>query len=143
MSAGVKVSYQAEDLKTLVQRFNIEFIEQGDESVFEDLVAPGFVNHSAPAALQSRAATLHWFTRVLRPAFPDLKISIHAQYVDGDTVVTRKSYAGTHSAELFGIATTGRFVQFEMIDIIRIAESRYQDHWSTIDIFGMVRQLNQ
>ncbi|MBU3537071.1 ester cyclase, partial [Alkalihalobacillus clausii] len=83
-----------------------------------------------------------WFTQVLRPAFPDLVVTIHDQVAEADTVVTRKSYAGTHSAEFFGVPATGKRVDFPMIDIIRLVDAQYVEHWSTVDLFGMMRQLN-
>ena len=35
--------------KDVVRRFNLEVIQNGDRASFEELMAPEFVNHSAPS----------------------------------------------------------------------------------------------
>jgi hypothetical protein len=71
--------------KAVVVRFNKEVIEQGNESTFRELIAPDFVNRSAPpGAPTGPEGMLFTFNRVLRPAFPDLSVEIHDQVAEGD-----------------------------------------------------------
>src|SRR6202022_2655849 len=87
--------------KAVVVRFNKEVIERGDEQVFRDLMAPNFVNRSAPSgAPTGPEGMLHTFNQVLRPALPDLTVEIHDQIAEGDKVTTRKTIRGTHHGEL-------------------------------------------
>ena len=44
---------------------------------------------------------------------PDFHAEIHWQLADGDRVTTYKTYHGTHLGEFFGVAPTGRKIQFE------------------------------
>jgi predicted ester cyclase len=116
--------------KAVVVRFNKEVIEQGSEATFRELMAPDFVNHSAPpGAPAGPEGMLFTFTRVLRPAFPDLSVEIQDQVAEGDKVTTRKTIRGTHRGELFGIAPTGRSVEINVIDIVRVVDGRYAEHW--------------
>jgi predicted ester cyclase len=116
--------------KALVVRFNKEVIERGDEDAFRELVAPDFVNRTAPpGAPAGPEGMLNTFNRVLRPAFPDLSVEIHEQIAEGDKVTTRKTIRGTHQGELFGVAPTGKSVAIDVIDIVRIADGRYAEHW--------------
>ena len=41
----------ADDNKNIVRRFNVEVIERGNADAFKQLMAPGFVNRSAPPVL--------------------------------------------------------------------------------------------
>lgn len=134
---------QQEINKSIVVRFNREFIQGGDESVFADTIDPDFVNRSVPAAQGTRDASLFWFTKVLRPAFPDLEVTIDDQYADGDTVITRKSYRATHGGPFLGIAPTGKRVQFTVMDIIRLRDGRYVEHWANADMFSLHQQLTR
>jgi predicted ester cyclase len=116
--------------KAIVVRFNREVIEQGNEATFRELMAPDFVNRSAPpGAPPGPEGMLFTFNRVLRPALPDLSVEIHDQVAEGDKVTTRKTIRGTHRGELFGIPPTGTQVVIDVIDIVRLANGRYAEHW--------------
>lgn len=131
-----------EENKQIVVRFNKEFLEADDESVFDETVSPDLVNHSALGGAPGTAeGARHFFQRVLRPAFPDLKVTVHDQIAEGPTVVTRKSYTGTHHGEFIGVPATGRRVEFTVIDIIRLEDGKYVEHWAVPDLFDLRRQL--
>ena len=130
-----------ESNKATVVRFNSEFIQGGDESVFAETIAPEFINRSVPDDQSTKDASFFWFTQVLRKAFPDLQVSIDDQFADGDTVITRKSYRATHGGPFLGLAATGKRVQFTVIDIIRLQDGRYVEHWAHADMFGLRAQL--
>jgi predicted ester cyclase len=116
--------------KAIVVRFNREVIEQGNEATFRDLMATDFVNRSAPpGAPTGPEGMLFTFHKVLRPAFPDLSVEIHDQVAEGDKVTTRKTIRGTHRGELFGIPPTGKRIEIDVIDIVRLANGRYAEHW--------------
>jgi predicted ester cyclase len=116
--------------KAVVVRFNKEVIERGDEGAFRELMAPDFVNRSAPPGTPNGPEQmLHTFNRILRPALPDLTVEIHDQVAEGDKVTTRKTIRGTHRGELFGIPPTGKRVEIDVIDIVRLANGRYAEHW--------------
>lgn len=78
---------------------------------------------------------------MLRPAFPDLVITIHDQIAEGDTVVTCKSYVATHRGPFLGVPPTSKTVNFQVIDIIRLQDSKYVEHWANADMFGLLQQL--
>jgi predicted ester cyclase len=116
--------------KAVVERFNKEVIEQGNEATFRELIAPDFVNRSAPpGAPAGPEGMLFTFNRVLRPAFPDLSVEVHDQVAEGNKVTTRKTIRGTHRGDLFGIPPTGKRIEIDVIDIVRLANGRYAEHW--------------
>ncbi len=77
----------------------------------------------------------------LRTAFPDLHATIHDQIAEGNRVVTRKTFYGTHQGELLGIPATGKQVAFEVIDILQLAGGKITDHWNVVDQLGLMQQL--
>lgn len=118
------------DAKMAVQRFNEAVIAGGDRAVFEELMAPGFVNRSAPAGAPAGAESLwNTFQNVLRPALAGLSVTIHDQIGEGDKVTTRKTISGTHVGPLLGIEATGGPVSIDVIDIVRVEDGRYAEHW--------------
>ena len=128
--------------KATIARFNSEFIQNGREAVWNETIAPEFVNRSAAEGAQDRDSSFFWFTKVLRPAFPDLIVTLHDQVAEGDTVVTRKSYSATHRGPFLGVPPTGKTVNFSVIDIIRLEDGKYVEHWANPDLFGLLQQLN-
>src|SRR5271156_1889173 len=129
--------------KAIVVRYNKEFIEKGDMGVFEDTIAADFVNHTPQQGQEAndRASVAHFFNDMLRPAFPDLTVTIHDQVAEGDEVVTRKSYTGTHRRRFLGVRATGKVVQFSVIDILKLRGGQYVEHWACADMLGLLAQL--
>ncbi|HTH59729.1 MAG TPA: ester cyclase [Paraburkholderia sp.] len=132
------------DLKAIVARFNREVIQDGNRESFEALMAPDFVNWSAPSDAQRGAETM-WktFATVLRPAIGQLQVHIHEQLCDGDKVITRKTVSGKHVGPLLGIEATGKDVSIDVIDIVRIRDGRYFEHWGVNTLAAVVAQLRQ
>lgn len=120
----------AESNKQAVVRFNTEVIERGDRKAFDELVAPGFVNRSAPPGAANDGESMwNTFQKVLHPGLSQLRVEIHDQIAEGDRVTTRKTVSGIHTGPLLGIAPTGQTVAIEVIDIVRIMDGRYAEHW--------------
>jgi predicted ester cyclase len=128
--------------KAVVERFNKEVIERGDEAAFRELVSPDFINRTAPPGSPSGPeGLLSTFNQILRPAFPDLSVEIHDQVAEGDKVTTRKTIRATHQGTIFGVAPTGRSVEIAVIDIVRIADGRYVEHWGVNTLASVVAAL--
>jgi predicted ester cyclase len=130
--------------KAVVLRFNKEVIERGDEHAFRELIAPEFVNRTAPPGIAAGPEGMFFMRqRVLRLAFPDRRVEIHDQVAEGDKVTTRKTLHGTHLGELQGVAATGQRVAIEVIDIVRVRDGRYVEHWGLNTLPVVVAQLRQ
>jgi predicted ester cyclase len=128
--------------KAAVRRFNKEVIEGGDEGVFHELMAPEFVNRSvAPGMSAGPDGMLFTFNQILRSALPDLTVEIHDQVAEGDKVTTRKTIRGTHRGASFGIPPTGMAIAIEVIDIVRLKDGRYVEHWGVNTLASVVAQL--
>jgi predicted ester cyclase len=130
--------------KAAVLRFNKEVIEGGDESAFAELMAPGFVNRTAPpGAPTGPEGMIHTFNNVLRPAMPNLTVEIHDQVAEGDKVTTRKTIHGTHTGDFMGIPATGRRVSIDVIDIVRLEDGKYAEHWGLNTLGAVLASLRE
>jgi predicted ester cyclase len=128
--------------KAVVARFNKEVIERGDETAFRELMAPDFINRSAPPGMPNGPeGMLHTFNKILRPALPDMAVEIHDQVAEGDKVTTRKTIRGTHRGELLGVPATNRVVAIDVIDIVRVKDGRYVEHWGVNTLASVLAQL--
>jgi predicted ester cyclase len=60
---------------------------------------------------------------------------------EGDQVVTKKTFTGTHKDEFFGIPATGNQVTLQFVDIMRVQEGRITEHWLSMDQLSFMQQL--
>jgi predicted SnoaL-like aldol condensation-catalyzing enzyme len=130
--------------KDVVRRFNLDVIERGDRAAFEALMLPSFVNRTAPPGMPDGPESMwNTFERVLRPALAGLRVEIHDQLAEGDKVTTRKTIRGRHTGTLMGVAATGRDVAIDAIDIVRVQDGRYAEHWGVNTLPAVLAALRQ
>ena len=133
-----------EDNKAVVRRFNKEVIEQGNADSFNALMDPDFVNRSATVGRDNGLQGMIWFfNEVLRPAIPDLSVSIHDQVAEGDMVTTRKTISGTQTGVLLGVPATGKKISIDVIDIVRVKGGKYVEHWGITTLPELLATLAQ
>jgi predicted ester cyclase len=84
---------------------------------------------------------INTFNNVLRPAMPGIKVTIYEQVGEGDLVTTRKNISGTQTGMLMGIAPTGKKVSIDVIDIVRIKNGKYFEHWGGNTLPSALAQL--
>lgn len=70
-----------------------------------------------------------------------MKVVIHDQIADGDKVTTRKSFHAIHKGEFFGVPPTGKNVVMDVIDIIRLRDGKYVEHWGILDMQRVMAQI--
>lgn len=131
-----------EDPKTIVRRFNIDVIQNGDADAFRALMAPDFINHAAPPGRPNGPESM-WatFETILRPAISNLTVTIHDQIAEGDKVTTRKTISGRHTGELLGVPATGKDIAIDVIDIVRVEGGRYREHWGLNTLQAVLASL--
>jgi predicted ester cyclase len=133
-----------ENNKEVVRRFNSEVIGQGNVDSFNELMNGDFVNRSAPAGMDNGPAGMIWFfNEVLRPAIPNLNVTIHDQIAEGDMVTTRKTISGTQTGQLLGVPATGKAISIEVIDMVRVKDGKYAEHWGITTLPELLATLAQ
>lgn len=131
----------AEANKQVVRRFVDEYQTAANEQSFAELLHPEVVDRSRPPGIAEGAEGVRQQFEAFRAAFPDFHAVIHDQIAEGDKVVTRKVFHGTQRGELMGIRPTGREVQIEVIDIVRVEDGQIVEHWNVVDRLGLLQQL--
>ena len=119
----------SEAAKAVVRRNTEEVQGGGNFDLFEELFADDFLDHTPQPGRTPNKAGARELYKVLRRAFPDFRAEIHWQLADGNRVTTYKTYHGTHKGDLFGIAPTGRKVEFETVDVMRVRDGKIAEHW--------------
>jgi steroid delta-isomerase-like uncharacterized protein len=136
------VDASAEENKAVVLRQEEEIFTRGNLDAADEIYAPGYVGHDpsnpedvwGPEAAKQAAADY-------RRAFPDLRVTVEDLIAEGDKVVARLRFRGTHLGELEGIAPTGRRVDCTGIVVSRMEGGKIAEDWANFDDLGLMRQL--
>jgi steroid delta-isomerase-like uncharacterized protein len=86
-------------------------------------------------------AGLKQVLRGMLAAFPDMHWKVEEQLADGDRVMTRFEWTGTHRAEFLGVAATGRPVKVWGVVIDRLERGKIKDTRILMDGLGLMMQL--
>jgi steroid delta-isomerase-like uncharacterized protein len=127
-----------DDNKALVQRFFEEVINQRNLAALDQFVPPGGVNHIVPSGMPQEA---NQFLGQYLGAFPDVQATVEDLMADGDKVVARVSYRGTHQGAFRGIPPTGKQIAVMGINIFRIANGKLVEHWGLTDRLAGLQQV--
>jgi len=130
-----------EAAKAVVRRNTEEVQGRGNFAVFEQLFADDFLDHTPQPGRTPDKDGARQLYKTLRTAFPDFHADIPRQLADGDRVTTYKTYRGTHRGEFLGVAPTGRKVQFETVDVMRVQDGKITEHWGVANLFSLMQQL--
>jgi predicted ester cyclase len=72
---------------------------------------------------------------------PDAFVELDPLLADGDKVVTRFTWRGTHRGEFMGVPPIGRQVAVKGVVIDRIVGGEWKDSRLLMDDLGLMRQL--
>ena len=118
--------------KALVRRVIEEGLNKHNLALLDELYADCVWYRPATGELKGEA--LKQFVASMLAAFPDIRFTIEDQVAEGDKVVTRWTFTGTHQGEFMGLAPTGKQVTTSGIDICRIVEGKIveeREEWDT------------
>jgi predicted ester cyclase len=130
------------DSKTVFLRILDEGFNQQRSEIADELVSADFIDHAAapgfptegPESLKATMAMFHG-------AFPDVHATVDDVIAEGDRVVVRTHWHGTHLGDFFGIPPTGTEFDLTAIDILRVVDGKAVEHWGNEDDLGMLQQL--
>jgi steroid delta-isomerase-like uncharacterized protein len=126
--------------KAVIRRFVEEVQNQRRWDVYDELNDPEFVNHSAPAGMTDKECSKQYLGAFL-DGFPDCTFTVDDMIAEGDQVVTKKTFHGTHTAEFAGIPPKGKEVTLQFVDIMRVRDGRITEHWLSMDQLSFMQQL--
>jgi predicted ester cyclase len=72
---------------------------------------------------------------------PDVKLQVEDRIIAGDKVVGRNTYSATHTQTILDVPPTGKFFTFRTIDIWRIENGKFAEHWDLSDTAEVLRKL--
>lgn len=115
--------------KTLLRQLYEEALNRGNLALIDQLFAPDFVDHSTPDQSAGTAGVKDYF-RAMRAGFPDIRVVLDDMIAEGDHVVVRTTWSGTHLGSYEGVPATGRRVARTLIQIFRVVDGLILEEWN-------------
>jgi len=127
----------------LIERFYKDVIESGNLALIDELAADSYVDHEEALPGQPPGKDgVKYFVNMMRTAFPDIKVKeIEPRVAAGNMEACHVILTGTHRGELAGIPATGKSVEFDCTDIIRVEDGKVAEHWGTTDNLSLMQQI--
>ena len=110
-----------------------------EPDLVDRFVAEDYVNHNAFVADGREANRQFWTT--FFAALPDLSATMEDLVIAGDRVVGRFVYCGNHTGEFMGIPASGNPVEMRSIDIWRVADAMFVEHWDELNLLQLFQQM--
>jgi steroid delta-isomerase-like uncharacterized protein len=137
---GLDMSGNASEESKAIAREFLRMFELGDPSMADKIVASDYYNHDA-ADPSLGLEGVKAFVTTFKNAMPDAQVDIVHQVAEGDRVVSRYTWSGTHQGELFGVPAAGKHVSWTQTTTFRIADGKIREAWTNWDQWGVMQQL--
>ena len=130
-----------EENKKFMSNFIEEVINKKNLDAADDLAAADFIEHLPFPGQGPGRDGLKFAINAMLTGFPDMNWTVQEQIAEGETVVTRFTWTGTHDGAFMGIPPTNKKVEVwgVVIDVVRdglFAESRI-----IMDTVGLLQQV--
>jgi predicted ester cyclase len=126
-----------EQNKAIVRGYMNEVINKGNLNSFDIYFSERVLFNNSEGLKQGLTSML----RSMRGAFPDFHLTIEDQIAEGNKVITRVTFRGTHQGDYRGIAPTGKQIKYSGIAIDRIVDGKVVEMWHVADTCGMLQQI--
>lgn len=127
--------------KAVISMFVEEVINQGRLERADDLVAADFVELDPLPGQQQGREGLKEVIGGIRAAFPDIHWVLDEMVAEGDRVVSRFTWSGTHRGVFFGIPATGKSISVKGMVIDHVVAGKMVDSRMLMDSLSMLQQL--
>ena len=129
-----------EENKALVRKFE-DLINARDLDTALTLFSPDYVDHVPSIGLPPGIEGVRAFFTMQIPHSRIGALTSLDMIAEGDKVVHRLVGEFTHQGEFMGIPPTGKHISWSCIDIWRIADGKFVEHWIEADMMSVMQQL--
>ncbi len=109
--------------------------------LWDELLNPDYVYHFCSSETIRGIEAAKEFSVALHEGFPNIERTIEDTIVQGDRVVFRHQYQGTHTGDFLGIPPTGQQVTIGGITILRLRDRQIVEEWFELNHLELMKQL--
>jgi steroid delta-isomerase-like uncharacterized protein len=127
--------------KSLARRYLEEIWNDGNMAAVDELIDDEYYHRANQIPDFEGPEALKELVAELAEAFPDGRFSVEETVAEGDTVVQRWTFRGTHEGTWFGVEPTGAEVEVGGTATHHFKGGRIVEHLADWDAMGMLQQL--
>ena len=127
--------------RLLIERFYLEMWNRFDKTIVPDILTEDLRFRGSLGQSKSGHAAFGEYVDFIQRAFPDFSNEIEEIISEGDKAFAKLTFRGTHRGEVFGIAPTGRLIQYAGAAVFKFRGDRIAEVWVLGDIYGLISQL--
>ena len=117
----------------------VTMLNTHDPDLVDQFVAESYINHNAFVADGREANRQFW--AAFFTGLPDVSATMEDLIDSGDRVVGRFVYRGTHTGDFLGIPASGKPVDMRSIDIWRVEDGLFVEHWDELNTLEMFQRI--
>jgi len=128
--------------KSLIRRYYSELWNAWSVTTLEELISPNIVFRGSIGTAVHGIEEFKQYVNRIRSAFPDFHNHIEEIIGEGDKVVVRLTYTGTHRGELFGFSGTNKRITYQGITIFQFGGGKIVSGYVLGDTESLKRQIS-
>ena len=132
---------QTETNKAIIRRYR-EVHNQNNLGALDDIVAADLISHSHLPNVPPGREGGKMVHQGSVGSFPDGQTTTNDLIAEGDKVVERFTFVGTHKGEFLGIPATGKQITVTGMSIFRLTNGKIVEHWGENDAMGLLMQMD-
>jgi steroid delta-isomerase-like uncharacterized protein len=145
----VNPTISVERNKAVLDRHFNQVLNQGQLDVVDEIYTSDYVLDApvrSDGSSQARGLTqgreqLKQRVTLFRTAFPDIHFSQDDVVGEGETVVVRYTFSGTHQGTFAGVKPSGCSISIMGILIAHLKDGKIREAWSAFDSAELMKQL--
>ncbi len=134
---------QSETMKAAYKEV-VNAFETGVTDSLGKYIAENTVHHGEPIPGITSTGLQHLkdIIAMYHAAFSDIKMNSHHVVADGDFLIAHLTWSGNNTGSFMGMPATNKAVSnVDFIDILRVENGKFAEHWEVGDNLGMMTQL--
>lgn len=123
----------------IVRRLIEGGFSDGNADLVDEVMAPGCIEHqrgNKPGADGAKQVI-----RTLHTWFSEFELTIEEIAASGNMVWSRNVARGVNTGSIMGFPPTGKRVQVDVFDLVRLENGKVVEHWGVADQLGLLIQL--
>ena len=128
------------EARKLVRRWFEEVWNKRRREAIAEMLSADSVIHEGDDSARGPEGFYPFFDR-MQAIFSDIRVTIHDDFTDGETVCARWSCTMRHTGSGLGVAPTNKQLHTTGISIVRTANDRFVEGWQNWDMLGLLQQI--
>src|SRR5216110_2357363 len=129
--------------KEIIRRYYDELWNKWNLALANELIASDVSFRGSLAVEVQGLEGFKSYVNTVRAAFPDFHNTIEDLIAEENKVVARLTYNATHRGEIFGVAPTGKKIEYSGVAISHIIDNKIVSGWVLGDTQSLMRRIGK